>query len=196
MSCELIEHMVAQLSGAKSTANIRNAIETVLSYLECYPDIPESSIRNVAVCFRDLSALEPAVVCDSLLLHLIQLPCPRPFLEIIPFVFCLAGPGIVEEVVNRLVELSQLDCQYVTPVLGALLDLPITAAQRHKVFELAVNSTSSIDESDFPLLFSLILKNCKSEDVEFIAVLRREVNNFTYFLLVHLFIHIAAILFT
>ena len=117
----------------------------------------DSVSQEIAIFIKDIATFHPNLG-HILLVHLQDLPCPAPFIEIIPTMFCVAAPSLVSEAVTQLTQLAQRDSRFLLPVLAAITDLPLPQQPMSALAHFMEDAVDVVDETDLPALFRVILK--------------------------------------
>lgn len=76
----------------------------------------------------------------------------------VPKNLCGVSSEVIEELAIHLLEFVKLEDEYMIPVIGVLVDLPLSDRIFESITELAQSAIRTCVESDFPLLFRILLK--------------------------------------
>jgi len=115
--------------------------------------------KSIAVFVRNVG-MQHLSVRNVLLVHLLRLPDPLPFIEVVPSLFSVAvAPPVVQEVAARLQLLLQQDPTLLLPVIGALVELPLPRKLAPQLARLAEVAMAMADEVDLPMLVRTLLKS-------------------------------------
>lgn len=141
--------------------------------------------QDIALLLRDASVSYP-YVCDVLLVHLLDLVDPIPFLDQMPTIFLTANSLQIEQAIERLKQLSESDGSLLLPAISAATNLPLTPSSVPLLLEMSELAVAVVDEGDIPFLFRTVLKGLavakldgvlskirKEVEVELVLVLHR-----------------------
>ena len=115
--------------------------------------------KHIATFVLNVS-MQHLSVRSVLLVHLLRLPDPLPYIEVVPSLFSVAvAPDMVQKVAQQLQQLLQRDPQLLLPVIGALVELPLPRSLAPQLARLAEVALAMADEGDLPMLVRTLLKS-------------------------------------
>ena len=141
-----------------------------------YPDMADIVSR---ACLRHPS------ICSTLFHHLLSIPNPAPFINILPSIVIVCPPHMMDDVLDTLIVLLG-NSESTVPVLAILLDMNLSLARKKTLVQLVEDIICTTCESDFPPLFKLIFSNLALfSESSLIKKLRTEVNPYPFILSHH-----------
>ena len=168
-STSIVDSLLQKICFLSST-NDSNGSNTSLSVDDT------AAIRSIALFIRDMSLLNPNI-CHILLLHFPKLRDPLPFIELMPSMFAVSSNSLVDNCVNHLfskLEASSDRSNLLLPIISALMSLPLSDKYKPQLSQLVKISMKIVNESDFPILFKVLLKSVDRINVDQVVLIFRE----------------------
>lgn len=154
--------------------SILDVADAVL-YLTSLRAPDSSSLSSVASLLREMSASNHSI-CRIVLSYIDRFPDPIPFIGIMPAVCPVANSSFIDDILQQFKKLVLSDARLYIPVIGALIDLPLTKQQSSELVLLAEMAMTVVDEADIAVLFRTLFKSIDATMMKSLAVkLRYEV---------------------
>ena len=165
--------------GVAVIAAVENLLKTAcISSSDCCgsKSTEPSLYREIAIFVRN-TGMQHIDVRNVLIQHIMRLPDPLPFIEIVPTLFSVAvASDVVEKVAKHLQLLLQQDTKLLLPVIGALVELPLPRNEALQLTRLAEIAMTMADEADLPMLIRTLLKSLAVlPEKHMVQSIRREV---------------------
>ena len=151
-------------------------LDELLLMLQYQTNRSSAVVKSIASFVRDVATYHPNA-CHYLLIHLVSLPDPIPFMDVMASMFCVASPSLVTEAVKQLKLLPERDSTLLLPVIAVMADLPLSPDLLSELYELAEGAIDRVEESELPALFRTLLKSlCPQKAEKTLLKIRNEVS--------------------
>ena len=165
--CEVFEQMGIILQNPMHIDNFEECNTCIDTLLTCLcingADEGQGDGNAVATCAEvaklvKMACLRHPNICPTLFLHILSIPDPMAFINILPSVMVACPAYKMNEAFDALLALSENNL-YTIPILSVLLDIDLSLVRKQKVVQLVEDILCSTGEADFPPLFKLIFAN-------------------------------------
>lgn len=121
--------------------NVLNIIDALLSVVKLSPQASLSLLQEIAILTRDLTNVHSNIT-HILLVHLSSFPVVLPFIDIVPSMFCVSNTNIIGQLMDQLETILDSDYSLLLPIIGAMVDLPLSNLQSNRLAYLAESALS------------------------------------------------------
>ena len=173
-----VMHVSEKLLAGTAKATLEELVSSSGSEINKHNNGSATLSKSIALFIRSVASIH-LDVRHLLLMHLSSISDPLPFVEILPALFSVSTtPSLIEDVVSQLIVLLEIDNSLLLPVIGAMVELPLTNRIVPQLAELAESAISLVQESDLPLLLRTLLKSLDLVSADrTVHAIRREVKN-------------------
>lgn len=171
---DLVQQLRSTLYNAEADT-AASVVDATLHNISTYTIVDHSKLKAVANIILNQSYHQP-ILCCVLPKHLSKLPNVLPFLDVLPQMFAMCSSKLVDNVVRELLRVIEAHEELLIPVLGVIIELPMSEQSKPVVSRLADASISLVDSADLPVLTRVLLRTANVlECEETVKSLRHEV---------------------